>query len=372
MSNAVWVLVAAGVFALGWVWFRRKGQGAPAPGAVDESTPASQPKFVAATAPLVPTRWEMPPELQTFRRVEGFELTVEAARDLTDRLVRIPRPSDSAQKLLSVEFLEQATAPVLAEHILAEPHVAAKVLAAVNSPFYGLQKPVASVQQAILLLGLDTVRGIAVQCLMSDALRPSDARLKPVFDRWWHASALAGQLCFKLAQRTGVPDPGSMVTLGVLSFVGHMAALSLLPPETTLENAKLGFLERTRREQEALGLCAGELGCLLMNEWHMPPTIVEDVRAIDRVLTLPPKQMDPQRGLRMSLSYYCARLAEKLASGEWSDLRSAAPEQLEGAEFFHLQTHFMIHPRMSQLAVDFRDPRFVDEVADMVRAVRAS
>jgi HD-like signal output (HDOD) protein len=365
MYVALIVAVLAGVAAWGMLRVRKPVQESIRPTA----TPASAPPLAT---PVIPTRWEIPPELQAFRRVEGFELSVEAQRALVDRLVRIPRPSDSAQKLLSVEFLEQATAEVLAEHILAEPHVAARVLATVNSPFYGMPKPVTSVQQAILLLGLDTVRSIAVQCLMSEALRPSDERLKPVFDRWWHASALAGQLCLKLGQRTGVPDPGSMVTLAVLSFLGHMAALSLLPPEQTLENASLGFLERTRREQQALGLCAGELGCLLMNEWHMPPTIVEDVRAIDRVLTTPPKQLDPQRGLRMAMSYYCARLAEKLASGEWVDLQAAAPEMLEGPEFFHLQTHFMIHPRMTQLAHDFRDPRFVAEVADMVRAVRAA
>ena len=66
-----------------------------------------------------------------------------------------------------------------------------------------------------------------------------------------------------------------------------------------------------------------------------------------------------------------ARYLNKLASGEWVDLEPAIPEALRGADFFHLQTHFMVRPRMTELAIDFRDPAFVDDVARMVREVRA-
>ncbi len=327
---------------------------------------------VASAISILPTRWEIPDELAQFKRRDAFELSGDERRALISRLVRIPKPPQGLQKLLSPAFLEQVTPQALSDLILAEPHLAAKVLATVNSPFHGLQKPVTSLEQAITLLGLNTVRSICLQCLMSESLRPSDPRLKPIFDRWWHASAIGSQLCLNLGQRVGVPDPGSMVTLVVLSFLGHMVALSLLPPEATLRNAALGFLERTRLEQEELGLCAGELGCLLMSEWGMPPAIVEEVRVIDRILTTAPKQLDVQQGVRMALSYYCARVGEKLASGEWTDLEPAIPEALQGAEFYHLQTHFMIRPRMTQLAIDFRDPGFVTEVADMLSAVRAA
>ena len=382
----LYLLIAlACVLALaGFVLIKRRGAGsavvlkdAPGPfGAKLADIPAAQPgpasEFVCGVgnaAAILPTRWDIPEELMVFRRIEVFELPFETHRALMDRIVRIPRPPVGLQKLLSPGFLEQASPDDLSELILAEPHLAAKVLATVNSPFHGLQKPVTSVAQGVTYLGLNTVRSICLQCLMSESLRPSDPKLKPIFERWSHASALASQLCIRLGQRVGIPDPGSMATLVVLSFLGHMAALSLLPAEATVRNAALGFLERTRREQEELGLCAGELGCLMMNEWGMPPAIVEDVRIIDRILTTAPKQLDAERGLRPALSYYCARIGEKLASGEWKDLEPAIPETLQGPEFFHLQTHFMIRPRMTQLAVDFRDPAFVAEVAGMLRGL---
>lgn len=377
MTPVVFLAVAGLVVlaAAGW-WVYRRSQTGRGPQAAPHTATELRPVTAGEgqSPPLVvwPTRWNVPEELAAFQRVDAFELSAQAQQALQARLRQMPKPPQGMERMLSADFLAHATADTLSELILAEPHVAAKVLATVNSPFYGLPKPVASVSQGIALLGLDTVRGICLQYLLSESLRPDDPRLAAAFDRWWHASAIASHLCLKLGQRVGVPDPGSTVTLVVLSFLGHMAALSLLPLEDALRQTSLGLLDRTRVEQERLGLCAGELGCLLMTEWDMPATIVEDVRQIDRVLTTAPKQLDAEQGLRTALSYYCARVGEKLASGEWSDLEPAIPEALTGADFFHLQTHFMIRPRMTQLAVDFREPAFVQDVARMVREVRAA
>lgn len=364
------VLLVFSVLILSFWMLRRRRSGFFA---TEKEVPASmQTVQSGAAAPaILPERWDMPAELAGFRRVEAFELSDADHDALLARLTHIPRPPNGLHKLLSPQFLEEATASELSELILAEPAVAAKVLATVNSPFYGLPRPVTSVDQAIAVLGMDAVRGICLRHMVSESLRPADPGLQPVFDKWWNASALASQLALRLGQRLGVPDPGAMVTQAVLSFLGHMVAMSLQPAEATLANARSGFLERTRREQEALGLCAGELGCLMMKQWEMPDAIIEDVRAVDRILTTPPKQLDSHRGLRLALSYYSARVAEKLATGEWADLSQAAPEALRGSEFFHLQTHFMVHPRLKLLAQDFRDPAFVAEMTGMLQSVRS-
>jgi HD-like signal output (HDOD) protein len=353
---------------------RRKRSG---PEAVPVALPAELAQKAASVQPapgfsIIPTRWDLPPELVGFQRTEAFELDPQALTELLSRMKRIPRPQQSLHRLMAPGFMEQADTDTLATLVLEEPRLAARVLAEVNSPFYGLRRPVASVEKAIGYLGADSVRSICLQCLMGDVLRPDDPALIPIFDRWWHASAIASHLCLKIGQRIGLPDTGSTTTLVVLSFLGHMVSLTLLPPEETRRNAALGFLERTRREQDSLGLCAGELGCLLMSEWQMPPQIVEEVRCIDRILTTPPKQLDEVRGLGSALAYYCARVGEKLASGEWAGLESAAPEHLKGAEFFHLQTHFLIRPQLGRLSQDLQVPDFAEGLTQMLQSLRGS
>lgn len=393
MSNIQGLLLIVGVVAaVGLVWrlSRRNANGgasssaseapvvsplAPSATGAPLTTASAQPSAsgpAAGPPPLTPTQWEMPADLVAFRRVEAYALDDEQLQALTQRMQAFPRPPRGLYELLSPSFMESATSEQLTELILTEPDVAAKVLASANASFYGSSRPVDSVDKAIAVLGLNTIRALCLQFMVNDALRPRDPRLQAIFERWWLASAIASQLCVRLGQRLNMPELGAMVTQLVLSFLGHMLALSLQPPEQTLDNVEQDFLERTRREQEQLGLCAGELGCLMLSEWAMPAPVVEDVRAIDRILTTPPKQHDEERGVKFALAYYCARLGEKLASSQWTDLEPADPAQLRGTEFFHLQTHFMIRPRLMALAQDFRDPAFKEEIARMVASVRAS
>lgn len=341
-------------------WRTRTATGA-APAAPCAPPPPAAPAFV-------PRQWDIPPALIGFQRTEAFQLSVGTLEALTRRVAHLPRPPQNSEQLLSESFLQGASAEQMADAILKHPHLAARLLAKVNAPFHGLPRPVSDVPTSIVYLGLDTVRATAVQCLLAEALRPTDPRLAPLFDRWWRASGLAGQLCLRLGKQVGVSDPGGMVTLAVLSFVGHMAALSLRAPQDTLRDSTLDFLERTRAEQDDLGLCAGELGCLMMAEWDMPASIVEQVRAIDRILVMPPRQLTPEQGLRTALTYYCVRTAERLARGQWRRAEQATPGALEGSEFFHLQTHFMLQPRMTGLAAAFLQPAYCQELDALVQA----
>lgn len=333
----------------------------------------AEPQTASAPPPgpkpiVLPTAWVIPDVLVQFRRVEGFELPPERVAALRERLLALPRPAAAAFKLLSGDFMDSASADALAQEILSEPHLAAQVLATVNSPFYGLARPVASVQDAITYLGRDTVRSVAVRCLIEPALAPADARLSALYDNHARASRLAAQLCQMLARRVGLPDSGAMVTAAVLSYVGHMAMLAMRAPEASLQDAGKDFLGRSQHEQDDVGIAAGELGCLLLEAWNMPVAIVEDVRQIDLVVTTPPKQLSAHKATRYALTYYCVRVADKLAAGTWTDLEAAVPERLVGPEFFHAQTHFMADPKLAQLAVEMRTPQVVDEVQRMLRA----
>lgn len=357
-----WIVLALAV-ASGIIWWRLAGPRKPAaPESIAPPAP-STPKPV-----LLPRDWAMPEVLSGFRRVAGFELPADQLARLRERLLALPRPAATAFKLLSGDFLDSASADDLAVEILREPHLAAQVLATVNAPFYGLARPVASVQDAITYLGRDTVRSVAVRCLVEPTLAPADARLKGLYDNHARASALAAQLCQILARRVGLNDSGAMVTAAVLSYVGHMAMLALRAPDALLQDASMDFLQRGQREQDEVGVAAGELGCLLLEAWSMPAAIVEDVRQIDLVVSTPPSQLSPQKAARYALTYYCVRVADKLAAGTWADLEAAVPERLVGPEFFHAQTHFMSDPRLAQLAVDLRAPQVAAEVQRMVLA----
>jgi HD-like signal output (HDOD) protein len=150
----------------------------------------------------------------------------------------------------------------------------------------------AGIGQAVTFLGLNTVRSICLQNLLDDSFKPTDARLKRAYGEIWNASALASELCTRLAGKLDLPDAGALAAKVLLSFLGHLATATLLAAQDAdVALAGGSLLDRTRDAQDRLGLSPSEIGALLLREWGLPATIVDEVRAIDRLLSrLRPRQ----------------------------------------------------------------------------------
>jgi HD-like signal output (HDOD) protein len=327
---------------------------------------ASKPSLRPIVRPASPQISAM---LRSFALTRSADLPSEDAASIMALLRRIPRPPHALHKLVSPEFLADANTAQLSEMVIAEPQVAAKVLVMVNSPFYGLKSPLGSIGQAVTFLGMNTVRGICLQYMLDESFQSNDPEMKRIFDRVWNASAFASELCFKLAQLLQLPEPGALVTQVVLSFLGPVASHSLLRRDVALSMATRGLLERSRIEQEHLGLCAAEIGSLLMQSWELPSSIIDTVRDIDLVLVTPFEAVQGQRASRMAFCYCCARLGEKLAQGEVKDLATYSLEQDQSPEFFHLQGYLQL-PALARLAEFVQLPEVVSSINTMLHSMQ--
>ena len=331
----------------------------------------ARPPSVARIQPVPPTPSQAPPkELTAFRFLGSDSLSAERRESLREDLRRLPRPPLSLYKLVSPELLDSATSSQISDLITSEALIAAQVLARVNSPFYGLRRPVVSIGQGITFLGLNSVRGICLQYMLEASVRTSSPERKKVFDLVSSASALAGELCFKLAQRLELPAQGSLVTQVVLSFLGHLSTASLLPADSSLWSPGKGLLERASAEQLSLGLSATEIGSLLMQEWGLPASLIAEVAGIDRMLVTPVDQIEPGPSARLALCYFCARLGERLALGSVSDLAAFDWGADTSMDFFYLRGH-LDSPRLARLAEFLQSTELIKSVHQMQLALLA-
>ncbi len=134
---------------------------------------------------------------------------------------RIALPSPALPRLLSPECLQHGSSRELAEIIAGEPAVTARLLAAVNSPAYGLQQPVNGIGQAVRFLGTNAVRDLSSRLPIGRSFGESDARLRDASERLLDASAIAADLCGRLARlNESLRQPDILNTFGV-----RMAAL---------------------------------------------------------------------------------------------------------------------------------------------------
>jgi HD-like signal output (HDOD) protein len=283
-------------------------------------------------------------------------------------LKKAPPPPRAFYQLVSPDFVTKASSAELAELVIGVPLVATKVLARVNSAFYGLQQPVGSVGQAVTFLGLNSVRMICLQYMMDSSFKAQTPVLRQRFDQLWAASAIAGDICHRLAQRLQLFDAGGLVTEVALSSLGHFAAATLMPRDGATASAQ-SLLARVWSEQEQLGAPAAEIGALLMRAWDLPEVLVEEVRAIDRMLVTPAGQIDPQRRLRLAVGYLSARLGERLARGDAVNLSDFEHSVAVGDDYFHLRAGLQANQQL-RLSEALQAPDLERSIQTMLAALR--
>jgi HD-like signal output (HDOD) protein len=239
---------------------------------------------------------------------------------------------------------------------MAEAQIAARLLATVNSPKYGLRKPVGSVVQAVSLLGLNTVRNLCMQHLMhSSFVPPAGAAQRQRLDRLMRASTVASELCGRLASPLGLPEPGTLATQCVLSFLGQLAATVLLQPGTAAWGPHASLLARLDAEQQALGLGSGEIGALLMQSWGLPAGIVAAVRATDSPLVTPAHMADRRSAPGLALTYIATRVGERVSAGQPIDTASMLAGDGSDIDTCHIGSYLAL-PALADLAAQWQTP----------------
>lgn len=198
-------------------------------------------------------------------------MTIAITRDspLTCNIDRLPPLNPALMKLLME--LNQGTqdASGLARIISEDANTSATILKIANSPFYGMNKKIASVRDACMVLGLNNLRNV-VYATAIESLDPHQAPDAPrtALQRHCRATAI---LCTRLAPCLGFRDPGTSYTLGLLHELGKQATLIGYPDYFA------AYVQNPAAQPQAPADMCG-LGESLAQSWHMPDLIRHTIR----------------------------------------------------------------------------------------------
>jgi HD-like signal output (HDOD) protein len=116
--------------------------------------------------------------------------------------------------------------------------LAAQCLQLANSPLFGLWRNVDSVRGAVVALGMQRMRDIAVSCSVLKLTPNGKTQLDPTV--FWEHSLGCALVCRRFAHKIGFPDPGKAYLAGLLhdigiigSFLRNSGALSIWPVRNT-------------------------------------------------------------------------------------------------------------------------------------------
>jgi HD-like signal output (HDOD) protein len=212
----------------------------------------------------------------------------------------------------------------VSELVSSDVGLAAAVIKTVNSPYFGLSRQVASVQQAVTFLGLAEVFGIVTGAL----LRRSFVSADPLMEKLWDTSAARGALMRRLASGLHVLAPDRAYTCGLFENAGMALLLAHAPGYAhTVAQAGDG-IALMERERVRYGVDHGMLGQALMCTWGLPEELALAVRQHHGLLQLQGDEMPLLARQLIALSTM-ANAALSGVQNQWEPVRGAVALVLE-------------------------------------------
>lgn len=162
---------------------------------------------------------------------------------------------------------------VLAEKVSQDQALAAKTLRLANSSFYGLQRKVVTIQQAITILGFDSVRTIITAAAVTDAFKPGRRERFDSKAFWRHSVGTA--VCAKMMARQLNLNHDFAFVSGLLHDVGKLVLVTKFPElyDEVLRYRAEHDCFVLDAERAVLTLDHSVVGRALAEYWKFPPSM---------------------------------------------------------------------------------------------------
>lgn len=199
---------------------------------------------------------------------------------LINKVKEIPPLPQSIIRVLEITRNDKSSAQDLAEVFERDPTLAVNILKLANSPYYGFTSKVSTISHAIVCLGLETVKSIALTSSTHDMLNKEI----PAYDlgegMLWRHSIASGACARIIAQRIGYKDCEEAYIAGLLIDIGKIILSSFAEDQfkQVVERSNKNKIPFNKAEQEILGFGHPHVGGRIIKKWNLPSALVEAVQ----------------------------------------------------------------------------------------------
>jgi len=235
-------------------------------------------------------------------------------------LNRLPVLPAAVMEVISGFDNPQLDSHDLATKISHDQSLSARILRMANSPFYGLPRQVASIQEAVMVLGFSSVRCLALAVGIAGAF-PDTATVFPWSD-YWKRSMMAAVYARSLAKCLKLDQEASFIA-GLFHDIG-LAVLAYGAPEL-LAKAQVvaGEGDLLAAERSVMGFDHAQLGGEVVRRWNFPSTIEQAIRQH--------RSAAAGEGEPLMLVTHAASLLSLAAVAGASDTEECLPQLLQAA-----------------------------------------
>jgi putative nucleotidyltransferase with HDIG domain len=246
--------------------------------------------------------------------VEDTSMELDIRKEIVLNIKKLPTLPIIFEKVLETIDDPKSSATILQETIKNDQSITAKVLSMASSAFYGYSQRVSDLSRAIVILGFDMVKNIALSVSVFGIFPPKNG--EDLFDReqFWLHSIASGYIGKVIADRIHFFEPDKAFIACLLHDIGKVVLDSYFENEyveviNTVAKEKISFFEA---EQKILGCDHSEIGFILGEKLNFPEELLTAIK-YHHVPSQAPRRYAPLTYLTYVTNLFCQE--EKIGKG---------------------------------------------------------
>ena len=199
-------------------------------------------------------------------------------QQLVEETASLISPPDVWIRLNEVVNDPSSSAEDIAEVVMHDPALTARVLQIVNSPLYPFKSHIDTVTMAISIMGTRELFSLATAVTTVNVFSGLGKTLLGI-DTFWKHSLATAIMARRLARESCVLHPERLYVAGLLHDVGSLVMFRAYPDESNkaILAAQGDESALIRHERESVGFDHAALGAELMKSWRLPEALVSAI-----------------------------------------------------------------------------------------------
>jgi HD-like signal output (HDOD) protein len=205
-------------------------------------------------------------------------LNNDQVKALVSQLTTVPSVPTVYFQILKELRSPDATLDIVGATIAQDPAMTAKILQLVNSAFFGLAHKLNDPTEAVMHLGMETIKSLVLGIHLFSELQSAKGSQFEM-DKIYHHSLATAATAKRIAQLERQPREivEESFTAGLLHDIGRLVLIANLPDQyaEVVARSHKDSLPLIEAEREVFGATHAETGGYLLGLWGLPVGIVE-------------------------------------------------------------------------------------------------
>jgi len=200
---------------------------------------------------------------------------LKKAQEMVEKITDLPTIPIVATKVLELLDKPDVELDEVADMILTDQVLAARVIKIVNSPLYRSSTEIKSVKRALVFLGFRHIRELALTCSFIEAFQGKDGAFDVM--TFWEHSFGVGIVSKIIAQRARYMDTEKAYLAGIIHDIGEVFLSYYYKDEFLgiLEEIKGEPYKLVDAEERFLGTNHSFIGLAIAQKWNFPAEYCE-------------------------------------------------------------------------------------------------